>query len=66
MATKPVEEKKFMTPNEAAQYTGFAEYTLRKWRSANKGDGPKYYKIRGRVRYAREELERFVTQSPRD
>jgi hypothetical protein len=58
-------EKKYFTTIEAAAFTGFAPYTLRKWRSAGRGDGPKYFKIRTRVRYAREDLEKFLTSSPR-
>jgi hypothetical protein len=64
--TTQVIAKKFLDTNEAAEFTGFAPYTLRKWRAAGKGDGPRYFKVRGRVRYAREDLETFVTSNPRD
>jgi hypothetical protein len=58
-------EKKFLDTHEAAEFTGFAPYTLRKWRAAGKGEGPRYFKVRSRVRYAREDLETFVTLNPR-
>lgn len=64
--TAALEAKKFLTSQEAAQFTGFAEGTLRKWRAKGEGDGPKHFKVRGRVRYARADLEKFLTTSPRD
>jgi hypothetical protein len=57
--------KKYFTTIEAAAFMGFASYTLRKWRCAGRGEGPKYFKVRSRVRYAREDLEKFLTSSPR-
>ncbi len=57
--------KKYFTTIEAAAFMGFAPYTLRKWRCAGRGEGPKYFKVHSRVRYAREDLEKFLTSSPR-
>ena len=58
-------DSKFLDTHQAAEFTGFAPYTLRKWRAAGKGEGPRYFKVHNRVRYAREDLEVFVTQNPR-
>jgi|APCry1669189000_1035189.scaffolds.fasta_scaffold124925_3 hypothetical protein len=54
---------KFLDTNEAAEVMRFAPYTLRKWRLTNKG--PRFYKVRGRVRYALADVEKFLTSSPR-
>ena len=63
-------QKKFFTTAEAAAYTGFAEITLRKWRvkdAENPSErGPRYTKPNGRIRYSREDLDAFLSQSPRD
>lgn len=58
-------EKKFLDTHEAAEFLGFASFTLRKWRASGKGEGPRYFKVRSRVRYARADLEQFVTLNPR-
>jgi len=58
-------ERKFLDTHEAAEVMGFAPFTLRKWRARGRGEGPRYFKVRGRVRYTREDLEKFVTSSPR-
>ena len=57
--------KKYFTTIEAAEFTKFAPFTLRKWRCQGKGAGPKYFKVRGRVRYTIEDLEAFIQQNPR-
>jgi excisionase family DNA binding protein len=59
-------EKKFFNTDEAAEYMGFATYTLRRWRHEGAGHGPRYYKVRRRVRYALEDLESFLKQTPRN
>ena len=60
------EDKKWFTTHEAAAYMGYASITLRKWRSQGAGQGPRYYKVRRNVRYAMEDLESFLKQTPRN
>lgn len=48
-----------LTTAEAAEYIGFSEISLRRWRS--QGTGPKYLKLGARrVRYRREDLDAWV------
>ncbi len=59
------ETKKFLDTHQAAAFMGFAPFTLRKWRAKGSA-GPRFFKVHGRVRYAREDLESFLTKSPRE
>ena len=53
----------WLTPAQAAVYSGFAEKTLEGWRIAN--TGPRYYRVGGRViRYRRDDLDAFIQASP--
>lgn len=48
-----------MTTKEAAEYLGFSEISLRRWRM--KGTGPKFLKLGlRRVRYRKEDLDAWV------
>ena len=63
--------KEFFNTKEAAEYTGFSEVTLRKWRirgeAETAGRGPRYCKPTGRsVRYAKTDLDAFLSRHPRD
>ena len=64
-ATRKATANKYLDAHQAAAFLGFSEPTLRKWRCSS-GTGPRYLKVRGRIRYVLEDLERFAQQSPRD
>jgi len=49
---------------EAAKYLTVSVSTLRAWRI--KGNGPRYHKIGGSVRYSQSDLLRFIISSKRD
>lgn len=52
----------WLTPKQAAALSGYAHGTLANWRSA--GDGPPWHRdVRGRPRYKRAELERWLNGS---
>jgi len=42
-------KKVLLTEDDLSLYWGVKKHTLQKWRST--GDGPKYYKIGGHIRY---------------
>lgn len=48
----------WLTPQQAAEWTGFAESTLATWRS--RGGGPPFRKVGRMIRYSTEELDRFI------
>jgi len=50
-----------LSAHEAAAYLGLSASTLAKWRVT--GGGPEYVKIRRRVTYRREVLDRFLDHS---
>lgn len=47
--------------SEAADYLGLAPKTLSRWRWA--GKGPTYRKLGAAVRYARSDLDAFITDA---
>jgi hypothetical protein len=49
-----------MTTFEAAKYMRTARQTLAKWRCAKLG--PCYYRINGRIRYRKEDIDDFVAR----
>ena len=51
-------ERKYLTAADAAEYIGYTVNTLSQYRS--KKIGPSYSKVRGRVLYAVEDLNRWV------
>ena len=51
-------QRKYLTAADAAQYVGYTPNTLAQYRSRRIGPG--YLKVRGRVLYAVEELDRWV------
>ena len=51
-------ERKYLTAADAAQYVGYTPNTLAQYRCRK--IGPSYLKVRGRVLYAIEELDRWV------
>ena len=51
-------ERKYLTATDAAEYIGYTPNTLSQYRS--KKIGPSYRKVRGRVLYAVEDLNRWV------
>ena len=53
-------ETVLLTPQGAAKLLGLAEQTLARWRV--RGEGPRYQKLGGRVRYSATELERWVAE----
>jgi len=50
-----------VTTSEAAGYLGLKRNTLEIWRV--KGNGPRFLKLNGAVRYRLEDLERFLEDS---
>ena len=54
--TKP--ERKYLTAADAASYVGYTPNTLAQYRCRRIGPG--YLKVRGRVLYALEDLDRWV------
>lgn len=57
-STRAVE---WLSPTEAATHTGFSEKTLRNRRA--KGLRPRYHKVCNRVRYARAELDDWISSN---
>ena len=51
-------QKRFLGTREAAEYSGIPANTLRVWRS--QGEGPRYYKPRGRALYDINDLDEFI------
>ena len=51
-------ERKYLTAVEAAQYVGYTPNTLAQYRCRR--IGPNYLKVRGRVLYAKEELDHWI------
>ena len=45
----------YLTTVEAARYLGLSHWTLKRYRVT--GDGPVFYRLGGRVRYRREDLD---------
>ncbi|HLJ26612.1 MAG TPA: helix-turn-helix domain-containing protein [Candidatus Angelobacter sp.] len=56
-------EKRYVTTEQAATYSGIPANTLRAWRS--EGKGPIYFKPAGRVLYDLRELDAFIRSSVR-
>ena len=54
---------KYLNAHEAAEYLGLSVRTMNRYRVT--GNGPPYYRIGGRVRYVRAELDEWVTGSRR-
>ena len=50
--------KRYLTAADAAQYVGYTPNTLAQYRC--RGIGPNYRRVRGRILYAVEELDRWV------
>ena len=61
--TAPTTQAKYLNNREAAEYLGLSVRTMNRYRVT--GDGPPYYRLGGRVRYARDELNEWVTGSRR-
>lgn len=53
----------YLTPAQAARYSGIPLNTLNAWRY--EGTGPIFYKPKGRVLYDRDELDNFIKSSIR-
>ena len=51
-------QKRFLGTRAAAEYSGIPANTLRVWRS--QGEGPRYYKPRGRALYDINDLDEFI------
>jgi hypothetical protein len=58
MASRPVNQSKFLGTRAAAEYTGIPFNTLKQWRC--EGKGPKFYKPRGRALYDVRDLDEFI------
>jgi len=56
-------EVRYLTPAQAARYSGIPVSTLNSWRY--EGKGPNFYKPMGRVLYDRRELDKFIQASLR-
>ena len=52
------EHKRFLGTRAAAEYSGIPASTLRVWRS--QGEGPRFYKPRGRALYDIADLDEFI------
>ena len=50
-----------LSANEAAELLGLSPATLKKWRRNHRG--PRYHRLGSAVRYKREDLEAFVSES---
>ena len=59
----PTAQTKYLNNREAAEYLGLSVRTMNRYRVT--GDGPPYYRLGGRVRYVRAELDEWVTGSRR-
>src|SRR5580698_9019975 len=55
--------RKFLSTKELSSLLDIPEGTLRQWRSS--GVGPKWFKLRGSVRYDREHVDLFIHESER-
>jgi predicted DNA-binding transcriptional regulator AlpA len=53
----------FLDTPQAAEFLGLSRKTLERWRWA--GQGPRWHKLGGAVRYSLAELERFAQASLR-
>lgn len=53
-------KSEILTSKETAKLLGYRVRTLKKWRST--GRGPAYVRIGSRVRYRREEINRWLDQ----
>jgi predicted site-specific integrase-resolvase len=51
-------DARYLTPAQAAKYSGIPVSTLNAWRY--EGRGPNFYKPAGRVLYDRQELDSFI------
>ncbi|MGE0288165.1 MAG: helix-turn-helix transcriptional regulator [Bradyrhizobium sp.] len=62
---KPIEPTapQYLRPHEAAQYLGTSVSTLAKRRIYGLGGGPKFCRIGRAVRYAKADLDEFMTAS---
>lgn len=49
---------RWLTPQQAAEHTGFSTGTLANWRSA--GTGPPFRKVGRAIRYRESDLDRFI------
>ena len=56
--------REYLTEDEAAAHVHLNPRTLSNWRSA--GRGPRYLKAGGRVRYLREDLDRWLDAHARE
>jgi hypothetical protein len=54
---------RFLNTRELSIFLGIPEGTLRQWRCS--GVGPKWHKMRGSVRYDKEQVEEFIHRSER-
>ena len=53
-------DDRLLTRREAAALLAMAPHTLAQWLS--RGEGPPVYRIGGRARYRREDLDRFIEE----
>ena len=56
--------REYLTEDEAAAHVHLNPRTLSNWRSA--GRGPRFFKAGGRVRYLREDLDRWLDAHARE
>jgi predicted DNA-binding transcriptional regulator AlpA len=55
-------EQRMFNEKQAARFLGLAVQTMRRWRY--QGDGPRYRKLRGAVRYDLADLCAFIEKAP--
>lgn len=63
MARLPVLEMKLLTTNAVAEMTSIPAGTLRYWRKV--GLGPSWIKLEGSIRYAEEDVLRYIERNRR-
>lgn len=56
----------YLTVEETANLTRIPANTLNYWRSRNRGEGPKWFKLGRRVYYRRVDIDEFLVASYKD
>ena len=60
---RALDSARFLTTKELSKLLGIPEGTLRQWRCSEVG--PKWHKLRGSVRYDKNDVENFLHESER-
>jgi len=55
-----MENQRFLSTEEAAEYLGLSIQTLSSWRAGEAPQGPPFHKLGLKVRYTREDLDAWV------